>query len=297
MSSSSGDAVTSARPGRWRGAGLVLPLVIFLLLMLVLPMIRMLIMSFRPVDEYGQAEPGFTAGQYRRVFAESFFSQALVHSVLVALVVTALCLVLGYPAAYVLAHRRPGVVRTLLLLIVVSPLLTSVVVRSYGWSILLSGNGLVNRILAGSGLRSQPAHLLGSTLAVVVSVTHVLLPFAIIPLTTALRGIEPNLTRASLSLGAGPVRTFWRVTVPLSLPGIAAGVLIVFALSMGIYITPRLIGGTNQPLAGIRIYDQVSSVYDYPMAAALSFVLLVLTGVCTALFGGGLRWWARRLHG
>lgn len=140
-------------------------------------------------------------------------------------------------------------------------------------------------------------NLLGSTGAVIVSVTHVLLPFAIVPLTTALRNIEPNLGRASLSLGAGPARTFWRVTVPLSLPGIAAGVLIVFALAMGIYITPMLIGGTNQPLAGIRIYDQVSSVFDYPMAAALSFVLLVLTGVCTAVFGGGFRLWTRRLHG
>ncbi|KAA9158052.1 ABC transporter permease [Amycolatopsis acidicola] len=288
---------SSAEKPRRRGLTFVLPALAFLIFLLIVPMVRMLIMSFHPVDQYGAALPGFTGAQYGRVFGESFFLEALLHSLVVALVVTALCLVLGYAAAYVLAHRRPGVVRTLLLLIVISPLLTSVVVRTYGWSVLLSGNGLVNRVLVGLGLSDQPVNLLGSTGAVIVSVTHVLLPFAIVPLTTALRNIEPNLSRASLSLGAGPARTFWRVTVPLSLPGVAAGVLIVFSLAMGIYITPMLIGGTNQPLAGIRVYDQVSSVFDYPMAAALSFVLLLLTGVCTALFGGGFRLWTRRLNG
>jgi putative spermidine/putrescine transport system permease protein len=132
---------------------------------------------------------------------------------------------------------------------------------------------------------------------VVVAVTHVLLPFAIIPLTTALGGLDRNLHRASQTLGAGPVRTFLQVTVPLSLPGALTGALIVFALAMGIYITPLLVGGVTQPLTGIRVYDQVTTVFDYPVAAALSFALLALTVVSTGLLAGVFRIWERRLHG
>jgi putative spermidine/putrescine transport system permease protein len=281
----------------WAGLGYVLPLFAFLAAVFVVPLGKVVALSFHPVDGYGKPLPGITLAQYRRVFGESFFTGALATSLLTALLVTALCVVLAYPAAYALSRRRAGVVRTVLFIIVVSPLLTSVVVRSYGWVVLLSANGVVNRVLVGTGLLDQPARLLTSYGAVVVSVTHVLLPFAIIPLTTALGGIDGTLYRASHSLGAGTVRTFLRVTVPLSRPGVTTGALVVFALSMGIYITPLLVGGANQPLAGIRVYNQITSVYDYPVAAALSVVLLLLTLVCTALLGTGFRLWERKSHG
>lgn len=286
---------TSGR--RWAGLAYTVPLFAFLIAVFLVPLVKVLALSLHPVDQYGKPLPGLTFEQYRRVFGESFFSGALGTSLLTAVVVTALCVLLAYPAAYVLARRSAGVVRTVLFVIVVSPLLTSVVVRSYGWVVLLSANGLVNRVLVDSGLLSQPARLLTSYGAVVVSVTHVLLPFAIIPLTTALGGIDGTLYRASQSLGAGATRTFLRVTLPLSLPGVTTGALVVFALSMGIYITPLLVGGGNQPLAGIRVYSQITSVYDYPVAAALSVVLLLMTVVCTALLGTGFRAWERKLHG
>ncbi|MCG5214896.1 ABC transporter permease [Streptosporangium sp. KLBMP 9127] len=282
---------------RWRGAGYVLPLVVFLTALFLVPLVQLLRLSFNPVDAYNAALPGFTLSHYGRVLTEPYFYGALLHTLLTAVLVAVLCVLLAYPAAYLLAGRRPGTLRTVLFVIVISPLLTSVVVRTYGWVVLLSGNGVVNRVLVGSGLIDQPAQLLTSYPAVVVSVTHVLLPFAIIPLTTALGGLDHNLHRASQTLGAGPVRTFLRVTVPLSLPGVVTGALIVFALAMGIYITPLLVGGVTEPLAGIRVYDQVTTVFDYPVAAALSFALLVITLLSTTLLGGAFRIWERRLYG
>jgi putative spermidine/putrescine transport system permease protein len=282
---------------KWAGLAYAAPLVVFLAALFLVPLAQLLRLSFSPVDAYNAALPGFTLSQYGRVFTESYFYGSLLETLATALLVAVLCVLLAYPAAYVLARRRPGTMRTLLFVIVISPLLTSVVVRTYGWVVLLSGNGVVNRLLVATGLRDQPVRLLTSYPSVVVAVTHVLLPFAIIPLTTALGGLDRNLHRASQTLGAGPVRTFLRVTVPLSLPGVVTGALIVFALAMGIYITPLLVGGVTQPLAGIRVYDQVESVFNYPVAAALSFALLALTLVSTTLLAGAFRAWERRLHG
>ncbi|MGW4800763.1 ABC transporter permease [Nonomuraea sp. NPDC004297] len=292
--------MTSAVPGTGavrRGWWYVLPLAVFLVALFLVPLVRLLRLSFSPVGPYNAALPGWTLSQYARVFTEPYFYGSLLRTAGTALLVAVLCVLLAYPAAYALARRRAGVLRTLLFVIVISPLLTSVVVRTYGWVVLLSGTGVVNKALVATGLRDQPAQLLTSYPAVVIAVTHVLLPFAIIPLTTALGGLDRNLHRASQTLGAGPVRTFLRVTVPLSLPGVVTGALIVFALAMGIYITPLLVGGVTQPLTGIRVYDQVSTVFDYPVAAALSFALLALTVVSTALLAGVFRIWERRLHG
>ena len=282
---------------RWRGAAYVIPFVVFVLALFLVPLVQIVLLSFRPVDASGQPGDGFTLAQYTRVLTESFFSGALVRTVLTAALVMVLCVLLAYPAAYVLARRRAGLLRTLLFVLVISPLLTSVVVRTYGWVVLFSANGLVNRTLVGLGILDEPARLLTSYAAVVVSVTHVLLPFAIVPLTTALGGIDENVRRASQTLGAGPVRTFARITVPLSLPGMATGALVVFALAMGIYITPLLVGGSNQPLAGIRVYNQVTTIFDFPVAAALSLTLLVVTLLSTSALGFGFRAWQRRLEG
>ncbi|RCV50121.1 ABC transporter permease [Marinitenerispora sediminis] len=288
---------TSPTRGRAAGAGYALPAVLFLAALFAVPLARILELSLHPVDGTGNPLPEFSLVQYQRVLTEPFFAESLRSSLLTALLVTVLCLLLGYPVAYALARTRPGVLRTVMFVIVVSPLLTSVVVRSYGWVVLLSANGAVNRFLVATGLADAPVPLLTSYLAIVVSVTHVLLPFAVIPLTTALGGIDGNLRRASQMLGAGPIRTFWRITVPLSLPGVATGALVVLPLAMGIYITPLLVGGANRPLAGLRVYSQITSVYDYPVAAALSFTLLLLTLLCVTVLGSGFRFWERRLYG
>jgi putative spermidine/putrescine transport system permease protein len=275
----------------------LIPLLVFLVAMFLIPMVKVIDLSLHRVNGFGDPLPGLSGSEYHQVFSDSYYYGALLHSLLTAVIVTALSVLLAFPVASALARRGPGLIRTAMFVIVVSPLLTSVVVRSYGWAVLLSTNGFVNRALIDLHLESQPANLLLSYGAVVVSVTHVMLPFMIISLTTALRGIDGSLIRASRSLGAGPVRTFTQVTLPLSLPGISTGVLIVFPLTMGVYITPLLIGGSNQPLAGIRIYNEITSVFDFPVAAALSLVLLVMSLLSVSAIGLGFRAWERRLYG
>lgn len=275
----------------------LVPLLVFLVAMFLIPMVKVVELSLHGVNGFGHPLPGLSGTEYRQVFTESYYYGALLHSLLTAVIVTALCVLLAFPVASALARRGPGVVRTFMFVIVVSPLLTSVVVRSYGWVVLLSTNGFVNRAGVDIGVLSQPANLLLSYGAVLVSVTHVMLPFMIISLTTALRGIDGSLIRASRSLGAGGIRTFTHVTLPLSLPGMSTGVLIVFPLTMGVYITPLLIGGSNQQLAGIRIYDEITSVFDFPVAAALSLVLLVMSLLSVSAIGLGFRTWERRLYG
>jgi len=199
--------------------------------------------------------------------------------------VTVLCLLLGYPAAYYMVRVRSATYRRILYAIVVSPLLISVIVRSYGWVVLLANNGVVNGTLLSLGLIERPLRMLGTFGSVIVATVHVLLPFMMLPIASALQSVDTVLERASQSLGASPWQTFWRVTLPLSMPGVVAGTSLVIALTLGIYITPLLVAGPLQPLFAIGIYYVTLSQLDFPLGAALSFVLLVFTLAVIALAG------------
>jgi len=231
----------------------LLPGGLFLLGLFIVPLISTFVLSLRPTDPFYDPLPGFSTQQYVTVFTSNYYLQALIYTARMALIVTAICAVLAFPVAWLLIHARSRAVRTLIMLIVVSPLLTSVVVRSFGWRILLSAEGPINSILQTIGLTGAPLNLLSGKLTVIVVVTHVLLPFAVVTLSTSLSKIDPALLRASSSLGASPARTFATVVLPLAIPGLISGAVLVFSLSMGIYVTPLLVGGANQPLAGLRV--------------------------------------------
>lgn len=264
------------RPRRTEGILLVLPAAVFLVAVFLVPLILLLVLSFRPTDSYNTTLDGFTFDQYAAVFTRGYLLGALVNSLWIALVTTLACAVLSYPVAWLLARGRIPAVRTITFLIVVSPLLTSVVVRSYGWRVLLAANGPVNSALVALGIVPGPVNLLTNPAIVIMTIVQVLLPFAIITLATSLRSIDPTLFRASHSLGSGAVRTFFRVTLPLSIPGLLGGGMLVFSLALGIYVTPLLIGGATQPLVGLRIYEQVMTLFNQPIGAAFSYVLLVI---------------------
>ncbi|MGA4670435.1 ABC transporter permease [Propionibacteriaceae bacterium Y1923] len=274
----------------------LLPAGIFLLALFVVPLISLFLLSVRPVDGFYEPLPGFSLDNYRNVFTSSYFSDALWYTIRMAVIVTVLCAVLAFPVAWVLSRSSSKVVRMIATIVVVSPLLTSVVVRSFGWRALLSAEGLFNGLLTGLGLVERPLNLLSGPVTVVVVVVHVLLPFAVVTLATSLGRIDDNLLRASASMGSRPVRTFARVVLPLSVPGLVSGAVIVFSLSMGIYVTPMLVGGANQPLAGLRVYDQAMRVFNHPGAAALSFVLFGISLVAIALLNAAGRAWDRRIH-
>ena len=200
----------------------------------------------------------------------------------IALIVTLITLLLGYPVAYTLASV--GASRAnLLMIFVLVPFWTSILVRSYAWMVLLGREGTINRLLIRSGLRDEPLQLLNTRFAVYVGMVHILLPFMILPLYSVMRGIDRNYLRAAESLGGRPFDVFRHIFFPLSLPGISAGSLVVFILSLGFYITPALIGGPRDVMISMMIFQQVN-MPNWGLAAALALILLVIAIVIYLLF-------------
>ena len=267
---------------------LVSPLVIFMLVFYAVPVAAMLL---RSVDE-----PTWTLAHYEALAADTVFRNVFWTTVHTAIAVTAGSLLLGYPVALALvgARRSAGLV----LIVVLLPFWTSILVRSYAWMVLLGRHGLVNETLLASGLIDRPLRILNTSIAVHIAMIHILLPYMILPIANALRQIDPSLARAAAGLGATPWRAFRQVILPLSMPGVAAGALLVFVLSLGFYITPALVGGPRDTTLSILIAEQVD-LLDWPYAAALSATLLAVTLLIIGGFqrlpgiGGALRLGAR----
>ncbi|WKC38556.1 ABC transporter permease [Ectopseudomonas chengduensis] len=192
-----------------------------------------------------------------------------------ALVITLLCALLGYPLAYYLAGL-PSNRANLLLVLVLLPFWTSLLVRTTSWIALLQTNGVINSTLMGIGLISQPFEMLYTSFATVVAMTHILLPFMILPLYSVMRGIDPSYMRAALSLGDKPIPAFVRIYFPMTLPGLSAGALLVFIISVGYYITPALVGGTDGQMISNIIAFHMQRSNNWELAAALGSLLLGL---------------------
>jgi ABC-type spermidine/putrescine transport system permease subunit I len=211
----------------------------------------------------------------------------------ISLVVTLITLLLGYPVAYVLSSIRPSRANLLMIFVLV-PFWTSILVRSYAWMVLLGREGSINRLLINLGIRDEPVQLLNTRLAVYVGMVHILLPFMILPLYSVMRGIDRNYLRAAENLGGRPWQVFRHVFFPLTLPGMAAGCLVVFILSLGFYITPALIGGPRDVMISMLIAQQVNTL-NWGFASALALVLLVIAMVIYLIFDRMLG--VQRLYG
>jgi putative spermidine/putrescine transport system permease protein len=201
----------------------------------------------------------------------------------IGFVVTALCLLLGYPLAYKLASL-PVRISNLLLILVLLPFWTSLLVRTGAWVVLLQREGVINDLLIALGLVSDPLQLVYNRFGVYVAMTHILLPFMVLPLYSVMRGIPPQYMRAAASLGAGPVRAFLRVYLPQTVPGIGAGCLLVFILAIGYYITPALVGGANDQMVSYFVAFFTNQTINWGMASALGAVLLIVTLLLFALY-------------
>lgn len=219
---------------------------------------------------------GYTLDMYRQIFRVPVYLQVLVATFKVSALVTVVCLALGYPLAYVLATRRPRTAQ-LLMIVVVLPFFTSIIVRTYAWMVLLGRNGIVNEYLMALGLTAKPLPLLYNQAGVVIGMSYVLLPYMVLTVYSVMRSIDPGLVRAAHSLGASRLQAFGRVLLPLSLPGIAGGTLLVFILSLGFFITPALMGGPGDMLIAMLIEREVEITLNWPFASALAVVLLALT--------------------
>jgi putative spermidine/putrescine transport system permease protein len=208
----------------------------------------------------------------------------MLRTFLVAAMVTIACAAIGLPYA-MLAASLTGWKRSVLLLAVVLPLWTSLLVRTASWFILLQNEGIINRALQAIGLIDSPLPLIFNRLGVVIAMTHVLLPFMVLPIYSVILGIPRNLMSAAQSMGAGPVRAFWRVLLPLSLPGLLSGSLLVFMVAIGYYITPALLGGANDQMISSVIAFYATGTANWGLAGALGLILLVVTTVLYTIYG------------
>jgi ABC-type spermidine/putrescine transport system permease subunit I len=253
---------------------LVAPLVAYMLAFYALPLASMLLRSV--------AEPTWTLENYRRLTGDTVFVRVFWTTLRTSLVVTAGALLLGYPVALAMARLRRGAA-SVVLIIVLLPFWTSVLVRSYAWMVLLGRKGLINEALIATGIIDAPLKLLNTGLAVHIAMIHILLPYMILPIASVLRQIDTALPRAAAGLGATPWSVFVRIVLPLSMPGVAAGILLVFVLSLGFYITPALVGGPRDFMLSMLIAQQVE-LLNWPYAACLSSALLAATLLIIAVF-------------
>jgi putative spermidine/putrescine transport system permease protein len=221
-----------------------------------------------------------SVAQYVRFFTDRFNYTILWETLLLGAKATAVCLLFGYPLAWVCA-RAPGRWSSVLVFIVVLPILTSVVVRTFAWIVILGRQGVLNQTFAWLGLTQEPVALLFTEVGVVIVLAQVQMPLMVLPLVATLTRIDPNLADASAALGAGAWRTFWKVTVPLSTPGMVAGCILTYAACVTAFITQTLIGGARLIYTPLHLYQQAAGANDWPFAAAISvtFMLAVLAVV------------------
>ncbi|MET3890528.1 putative spermidine/putrescine transport system permease protein [Bosea sp. OAE506] len=255
---------------RRREQGLMLllasPAVIVILALVVIPVGWLMTQSFY--------DNGFTLEHYRRIFSEAIYWRSFTLTFRIALIVTVLTLLLGYPVAYAAAHvKRPWDV--LILSFVILPFWTSVLVRAYAWLVLLQRTGVTNQMLEGLGLITQPLALVHNELGTIIATVHILLPFMVLPLYSTMQKIPRELMLAGASLGGGPLHSFLRIFLPLSLPGVVAGLTLVFVLTLGFYITPELLGGGRTIMISMVVSRNVELYNEWGAASAVGVVLLV----------------------
>jgi len=251
---------------------LAAPLLLFMLVFYALPVLSMLMRSVN--------DPNWTLSHYASLTGDTVFLKVFSNTLYTSLTVTAGALLLGYPVALALV-RAPRYAPVILILILL-PFWTSVLVRSYAWMVLLGRHGLINEALLAAGM-GQPLRILNTPLATQIAMVHILLPYMVLPIANALRQIDPSLARAASGLGATPWATFRQITLPLSMPGVAAGVLLVFVLALGFYITPAMVGGTREITLSMLIAQQVDQL-NWAYAATLSVVLLATALAIIAAF-------------
>jgi putative spermidine/putrescine transport system permease protein len=246
-------------------------------------MLYILYLSFIDTEGLGGTNATYSISNYGRFFTDPYYLHSLWLTIKVSLYTVIVSLLLGYPVALTMAKCSPRV-RGLLTLLVASPLLISIVVRNFGWYLLLLPNGTVNQLLIGLGITESPLKLLFSEAGVVIGLSNAYLPFMILSIATSLYNIDPSLEKAAAILGASPFRSFISITLPLSLPGIVSGMVLVFSMSMSAYVTPALMGGANVPVLPVVAYDQIINLLRWTYGSAVSYVLLGITLAIVTIF-------------
>jgi len=253
--------------GRQESAWLVLPGLALLIVAFLLPIFQMLVLSI------SDSQGGLTLGHFQRFLGDPFYLGIVWRTLWLSILITLICSIIGFPYAYIASLVSPGL-RTWLIVLLIMPLMTSVVVRTFGWMVLLSRNGLIPEFVRSLGFGGRSFSLMHTETAIVVGMVQVLLPFMTISILSVILKIDSRLSEAARTMGCSFFQTMTKVVFPLALPGLVAGSLLVFTLSVSSFITPALLGGVRLPMLATSIYEQVTQTLDWPFAAAQSVLLL-----------------------
>ncbi len=255
-----------------QGLVLVGPTASWLLLFLVMPLVLVMVYSFWTHKLGGIIEPTFTLENYARFFQQEIYRQILLRSFVVGLETTLVALVLSYPVAYYLANRQSG--SNILIFLILVPFWTSYLIRIFSWMLILMERGVLNTVLLELGIIHEPLHLLFTSFAVMIGITYSALPFMILPLYSVLSGIDRDLVPAAKMLGANDLQAFVEVTLPLSMPGVMAGGVIVFIEGAGNFLAPAILGGSGTDLMANVIANRFLDAFNWPFGSALSVIFL-----------------------
>jgi ABC-type spermidine/putrescine transport system permease subunit I len=251
------------------------PYALFLLFLLVVPFANVAMYSLHPYSPTKVFLPELTVANYLKIF-DLYYLRLFGRTLRLGLITMAVCIVLGYPLAYFLARSRARV-QALGLFLLIMPLMVSAVIRVFGWIVILGRKGLVNQVLAVVGL--DPVRLLYSETAVVIGLVNIFIPFMVLPIMASIERIPPSLEEAAQNLGANWAQMFRRTILPLSVPGLLSGCLLVYSLSISAFVTPALMGNSRERMAAQQIYDEVLVSFNWPSASSLALTLVALTGV------------------
>ncbi len=260
---------------------LAAPAIAWLLAFMVAPCLLILGYAFFERGTWGGVVYTLTLENFERVF-DPLYARIFLNSARIAAIVTLLAILIAYPAAYAIS-RAPKSRQPLLLFFAVLPFWSNYLIRTYAWIVLLNREGLINNVLRWGGYEGEPLSMLYSEGAVITGLVYNYLPFVILAIYSSLSRLDMSLVEASRDLGAGPIRTFLRVTLPLTLPGVAAGGVFVFVLSIGNFVTPALLGGGRFQMIGNLVYDQFLTANDWPFGAALGMILIAIMIVLLTL--------------
>jgi putative spermidine/putrescine transport system permease protein len=265
------------------------PAAVCLLAFFAAPVVLMLVNSVQTPD----AARDWTLASYARLFSHPIYERVFWTTVRVAVLATLVAALLGYPIAWLIARSGPLTARVLTV-IVVAPLFVNIVIRTFGWRIVLGRNGIINWVLINTGIISEPLDMLYGQGAVVVGSVHVFLPLMVLPLAAAMGAINPALEEAARTLGAGRLEYFTRVVLPLTLPGLAAGATLVFSLTAGSYVLPAILGGERTKMLGTLVEEQMLVVSDWSFGSAIAAALVALNLGTAALLNGAVERRVRR---
>lgn len=258
------------------------PVVLWLLAFLTVPFIIVIVMSFFTRGVYGQVVYTFTSESYTRLLNPTYIN-ILFNSLKISLYTTALCLVFGYPFAYYMA-KSPKKYRTLLLILIIIPFWTNSLIRTYAWITLLRTGGIINSYLMKLGIIAEPLQMLYTDGAVLLGLVYTLFPFMVLPLYASIDNVDKAYLEAASDLGAPPWKTFMKVTLPLTMPGIVAGCLLVYIPTLGLFFIPDLMGGSKIMLISNLIKNQFLTARDWPFGSAISIVIIVITFVFIGVY-------------